>query len=68
MSLKTSTLKLKYEGKRVRVRTMIEGHPRFIVGNCTFIGFNKMIPSYGLQITVDRFPITNIKESDIELI
>jgi hypothetical protein len=54
----------KFLGKRVMVKTKIGK----IGGICQFIGNNEYIPSFGLQITVDRMPITNIKIQDITLI
>ena len=39
-----------------------------VVGECTFFGYNTHLPSFGLQITVDRMPLTNIDISQIELI
>ena len=54
----------KFLGKRVMVKTKIGK----IGGICHFIGNNEYIPSFGLQITVDRMPITNIKIQDITLI
>jgi len=54
----------KFLGKRVMVKTKIGK----IGGVCQFIGNNEYIPSFGLQITVDRMPITNIKIKDITLI
>lgn len=54
----------KFLGKRVMVKTKIGK----IGGVCQFIGNNEYIPSFGLQITVDRMPITNIKIQDITLI
>lgn len=53
----------KFLGKRVMVKTKIGK----IGGVCQFIGNNEYIPSFGLQITVDRMPITNIKIQDITL-
>ena len=54
----------KFLGKRVMVKTKIGK----IGGVCQFIGNNEYIPSFGLQITVDRMPITNIQIQDITLI
>jgi hypothetical protein len=57
-------------GKRVRLK----GHKNIgpspnsdIVGNCDFIGYNPHFPSFGLQITIDRMPCTNIKLSQISI-
>lgn len=54
----------KFLGKRVMVKTKIGK----IGGVCQFIGNNEYIPSFGLQITVDRMPITNIQIQDITLL
>lgn len=54
----------KFLGKRVMVKTKIGK----IGGICQFIGNNEYIPSFGLQITVDRMPITNIQIQDITLL
>ena len=54
----------KFLSKRVMVKTKIGK----IGGVCQFIGNNEYIPSFGLQITVDRMPITNIQIQDITLI
>ena len=54
----------KFLGKRVMVKTKIGK----IGGVCQFIGNNEYIPSFGLQITIDRMPITNIQIQDITLI
>ena len=54
----------KFLGKRVTVKTKIGK----IGGICQFIGNNEYIPAFGLQITVDRMPITNIQIQDITLI
>lgn len=63
-------------GKRVKVTgcksktQMADGTYNFgnVVGECTFFGYNQHFPSFGLQITVDRMPLTNIDISQIELI
>lgn len=54
----------KFLGKQVMVKTKIGN----IGGICQFIGNNEYIPSFGLQITVSRMPITNIKIKDITLV
>lgn len=57
-------------GKRVRLK----GHKNIgpfpdsdIVGKCDSIGYNPHFPSFGLQITIDRTPCTNIKLSQISI-
>lgn len=37
-------------------------------GICEFIGTNPFIPSWGLQVTIGRTPITNVRINDIHLI
>ncbi len=51
-------------GKRVRVKTK-DGSTS---GTVQYFGYNKHIPSWGLQVTLDRFPILNIQLKDIELL
>ena len=51
-------------GKRVMVKTKIGK----IGGICQFIGNNEYIPSFGLQVTVSRMPITNVEIKDITLL
>jgi hypothetical protein len=58
------SLEDKFLGKRVMVKTK---HGK-IGGICNFIGNNEYVPSFGLQITVDRMPITNVEIKDISLI
>ncbi len=63
-------------GNRVKVtgckskNLMSDGTYNFgnVVGECTFFGYNPHFPSFGLQITVDRMPLTNIDISQIELL
>ena len=54
----------KFLGKRVMVKTKIGK----IGGVCQFIGNNEYIPSFGLQVTVSRMPITNVEIKDISLL
>lgn len=37
-------------------------------GICTFFGYNKFFPSWGIQLTLDNFPVTNVKLNTIEII
>lgn len=37
------------------------------VGKCNFIGLNPFILSWGLQVTINRTPITNVAIKDIML-
>jgi hypothetical protein len=36
-------------------------------GVCQFIGSNPFFPSWGLQVTLDRTPVTNVKLKSIQL-
>ena len=57
-------------GKRVRLKVHKNIGPfpdSDIVGKCDFIGYNPHFPSFGLQITIDRMPCTNINLSQISL-
>jgi len=56
--------KNKFFGKRVRV---IDSKGGEWVGKCQFIGYNKYLPSYGFQVTIDRTPVTNVDPTKIEL-
>lgn len=48
-----------YVGKRVVVKNAMGKDS--VAGLCTFLGHNEMIPSWGIQITIDRTPISNIQ-------
>ena len=37
------------------------------VGICQFFGYNSFFPSWELQITLSRTPVTNVKLSSIRL-
>jgi len=39
----------------------------FTVGKCKFIGYNPHLPSWGLQVTLDRTPIRNVDHIKIKL-
>jgi hypothetical protein len=47
-------------GKRVRARD--------IIGVCEFFGYNEFFPSWKLQVTIGRLPVTHLELSDIELV
>jgi hypothetical protein len=47
-------------GKRVRARD--------IIGVCEFFGYNDFFPSWKLQVTIGRLPVTHLELSDIELV
>jgi hypothetical protein len=54
----------KYLGKRIRVSFKDDT----VTGICKFIGHNPYLPSWELQVTIDRFPISNVDETKIELL
>ncbi len=58
-------LSLKYLGKKVEVK---DTKGLSWKGTCDFIGYNPFIPEWGLQVTVERMPLTNIDIKDIKLI
>ena len=51
--------------KRVKIQ-LNDGS--FLCGICEFFGYNKLLPSYGLQITINRTPVTNINLKNIEIL
>ena len=57
-------------GKRVSVskQKFLGKYVGDISGICDFFGYNKHIPEWGLQITIDRLPISNVKISQIKLL
>lgn len=63
-------------GKRVKVTGCKSRNPMpdgsynlgNVTGECTFFGYNPHFPSFGLQITVDRLPLTNVNIAQINLI
>ena len=57
-------LNTKFLNKRILV---IDSTGKTIGGKCTFIGFNSFFPSWGLQVTVDRMPISNVNPKNIKL-
>ena len=54
-----------FKGKRISVKG--NGGETY-VGNCYFIGYNPNLPSWGLQVTLDRFPISNVILSSIKIV
>ena len=48
----------KYLGKRVEYNN--------ISGDCTFIGYNSHLPSWGLQLTIERTPIQHVDPTKIK--
>jgi hypothetical protein len=57
-------LNTKFLNKRILVT---DSTGKTIGGKCTFIGFNNLFPSWGLQVTVDRMPISNVNPKNIKL-
>lgn len=39
-----------------------------ITGICGFIGYNKHMPNWGLQVTIDRTAITHVDYTKIQII
>lgn len=61
----------KFLGKRIRVPWNSAYSYRdsdTVTGICTFIGINEHFPSWNLQVTVDRLPLTNVDHTKIELL
>ena len=57
-------LKEQFLGKRVSI-----GTPKGkFAGVCNFIGHNEFFPSFGLQVTIDRTPVTNVEIKNIKLL
>lgn len=56
-------IRLLFIGKKIK----LEGDGGKHVGLCKFIGYNKYLPSWNLQVTLNRTPISNVKLSSIEL-
>lgn len=57
-------LEEQFLGKRISVKTKTGN----IAGICQFIGNNEFFPSWGLQVTVSRMPLTNVEIKNISLI
>lgn len=53
-----------YLGKRIRVPF----RDSTVTGICKFIGHNPHLPTWELQVTIGRLPISNVDETKIELI
>lgn len=43
----------------------VEGDGGVRRGTCQFVGPNPFFPSWGLQVTLDRTPVTNVKIKSI---
>ena len=57
-------LQEQFLGKRISV----ENDKGRYIGTCQFIGPNEFFPSFGLQVTIDRTPITNVKIKSVHLV
>ena len=56
-------------GKRIHVQyTDTKGKRKEAEGICQYFGYNKFFPSWKLQVTIGRTPITHLELSDIKLI
>ena len=56
------TFKQQILGKKIRVKT------KDVEGICEYFGYNPNFPSWKIQVTIGRMPITHLKISDIELL
>ena len=54
-----------FKGKRISIE---DSKGEVWVGECYFIGHNPYLPSWGLQVTLDRTPISNVKLSSIKIV
>lgn len=39
-----------------------------IIGTCEYFGYNEVLEDWGLQITIDRMPLSNVSISQINII
>ena len=46
---------------------VLDSHGDRWVGECNFIGLNPFILSWGLQVTINRTPVTNVQIKNISL-
>lgn len=63
-------LRDRFLGKRITIPYTgpYQKHPdETVTGLCQFIGPNPNFPSWGLQVTLDRTPFTNIDHTKIKL-
>jgi hypothetical protein len=54
-----------FKGKRISVE---DSKGEIWIGECYFIGHNPYLPSWDLQVTLDRTPISNVKLSSIKIV
>lgn len=65
-------LQEKYLGKRIQIPysylNNIGSSRPTVEGICKFIGHNPNFPSWGIQVTIERMPVTNVDISTIKII
>lgn len=54
-----------FKGKRISVK---DSKGETWIGECYFIGHNPYLPSWGLQVTLDRHPVSNVILSSIKIV
>lgn len=47
--------------------SLVDRNGKTWIGNCQFLGYNRYMESWGLQVTLDRTPITHINSTSIKL-
>jgi len=57
----------KFLGKKITVPFDKGVGANTLTGKCTFIGYNPLLPTWGLQVTIERTPVTNVNHSSIRL-
>lgn len=60
-----SDLKKRFQGKRV---SLVDGKGEKWVGEVWFIGYNPFFPTWELQVTLGRTPITNVDPKSIRVL
>jgi hypothetical protein len=58
-------LQLRFLGKKISVEIK-DSKP--VIGVCEFIGHNPFFPHWGLQVVIDRYPLTNVDVKSISLV
>lgn len=59
----------KFMGKKVRLKNHKGNYGiKTWVGTCNFLGYNENLPSWGLQVTIERTPLNHIKLDQLELV
>ena len=64
MKQEAQELQDKWIGKKVTLR---DESGKSFTGVVTFMGFNRMLPSWGFQVTLNRLPIQHVVPETIEL-